>query len=123
MHPSRTAAIVVAALALAVPASASAAAHILPGQAGLRDLDARSGRVLPTAAQKQEVAALGARAQWNRYGTPASLIATNGFLTTAAGSSAADVARGFVRAHSSLFRLTPADVDSLELVNDAKLVG
>jgi extracellular elastinolytic metalloproteinase len=123
MHPSRTAAIVVAALALAVPASASAAAHILPGPAGLRDLDARTGRVLPTAAQKQEVTALGARAQWNRYGTPASLIAADGFLTTAGGGSAADIARGFVRTHHDLFRLTAADVDSLELVNDSRLVA
>ena len=41
--------------ALAVPASANAVARILPGQAGLKDLDARTGHVTPTAAQKQAV--------------------------------------------------------------------
>src|SRR6185503_5811942 len=103
-------AILVALLVLALPASASAAARILPTHAGLKDLDARTGRVLPTAAQKQAVTALGARAQWNRYGTPASLIAGDGFLTAAAGGSAADVARAFIRDQRELFRLSAADV-------------
>jgi extracellular elastinolytic metalloproteinase len=123
MHTSRTAAIFVAALALALPASAGAAARILPGQAGLKDLDARTGRVLPTAAQKQGVSALSARAEWNRYGTPASLIADDGFLSGVAGGSAPEIARSFLRAHADLFRLSAADVDNLELVNDAKLVA
>jgi extracellular elastinolytic metalloproteinase len=123
MHTSRIAAIVVAALALALPASASAAARILPGQAGLKDLDARTGRVLPTAAQKQEVSALSARAQWNRYGTPASLIADDGYLSGVGSGSAPEVARSFIRSHADLFRLSAADVDNLELVNDAKLVA
>src|SRR3954454_10584187 len=123
MHTSRTAAIIVAALALALPASANAAARILPGQAGLKDLDARTGQVLPTAAQKQEAGALGARAQWNRYGTPASLIADDGFLSGVASGSAPDVARSFIRAHADLFRLSAADIDNLELVNDAKLTA
>src|SRR4051794_24502367 len=123
MHTSRTATIFVAALALALPASASAAARILPGQAGLKDLDARTGTVLPTAAQKQEVSALSARAQWNRYGTPASLIADDGFLSGVGGGSASEIARSFLRSHADLFRLSAADVDNLELVNDAKLVA
>ena len=121
MHPRL--AIVIALLALALPASASAAARILPVHAGLKDLDARTGRVLPTAAQKQAVTALGARAQWNRYGTPASLIADDGFLTAAASGGAPDVARAFIRAQRDLFRLSAADVDNLELVNDAKLAA
>jgi extracellular elastinolytic metalloproteinase len=122
MH-SRSAAIFVALLALALPASASAAARILPVHAGLKDLDTRTGRVLPSAAQKQAVTALGARAQWNRYGTPASLIADDGFLTAAASESAPAVARAFIRDHRDLFRLSAADVDNLELVNDAKLAA
>jgi extracellular elastinolytic metalloproteinase len=123
MHTSRTAAIVAAAFALALPASASAAARILPGHAGLEDLDARTGRVLPTATQKQEVGALGARAQWNRFGTPASLIADDGFLSGVGSGSAPEIARSFLRGHADLFRLSAADIDNLELVNDAKLVG
>ncbi|MDX6732742.1 MAG: extracellular elastinolytic metalloproteinase, partial [Baekduia sp.] len=106
-----------------VPASASAVAVVLPGQAGLQDLDARTGRMAPTAQQKQAVADLGARAQWNRYGTPASLIATDGYLGGASAGSAADVARTFIGDHRDLFRLSAADVDGLELVNDSKLVA
>ncbi len=83
MHLSRSAAILGAALAIAVPASANAAARILPAHAGLKDLDARTGHVTVSAAQKQAVSALGGRAQWNRYGTPASLIATCSSRTSA----------------------------------------
>jgi extracellular elastinolytic metalloproteinase len=123
MNPLRTAAIAGAAIALALPASASAVARILPAHAGLKDLDARAGRMLPTAAQKQEVTTLGARAEWNRFGTPASLIADDGFLSGIAGGTAPELARSFLRAHADLFRLSAADVDGLELVNDAKLVA
>ena len=123
MHLSRSAAILGAALAFAVPASANAAARILPAHAGLKDLDARTGRVTATAAQKQAVSALGARAQWNRYGTPASLIADDGFLTGVSSGGAPEIARAFIRSHADLFRLSAADVDNLELVNDAKLVA
>ena len=94
-----------------------------PARPAFEDLDARTGRVTPTAAQTSEVASLGARAVWNRYGTPASLIAGDGFLTGASAGSPADVARSFVRDHRELFRLSAADVDALDLVNDAKLAG
>ena len=93
-------------LALAVPASAGAVATILPGQAGLGDLDARTGKVAPTAAQKQEASGLGARVEWNRYGTPASLIASDGWLTSAASGSAS---AGRARLH----RLAPLAVQAL----------
>jgi extracellular elastinolytic metalloproteinase len=116
------AAIVIAAGLLALPASAGAVAQILPGQRGLGDLDARTGKVSPTAAQKQAVQDLGARAQWNRFGTPASLIATSGFLSSVAGGDAESVARGFLRDHASLFKLSASDIDALELVNDSELV-
>src|SRR3954468_8001317 len=111
-------------LALAVPASAGAVATILPGQAGLGDLDARSGKVAPTAAQKQEASGLGARVEGNRDGTPASLIAADGWLTSAASgsASASAVARGFISSHRSLFKLSAADVSALDLVHDSKLV-
>jgi extracellular elastinolytic metalloproteinase len=60
--------------------------------------------------------------EWNRYGTPASLIASDGWLTSAASGSASEVARGFISSHRSLFKLSAADADALELVNDSKLV-
>src|SRR5262245_29442842 len=111
------------ALAAALPQSAGAVARLLPGQAGLADLDARTGRVAPTAAQRSEVSDLGARVQWNRYGTPGSLLARDGFLSGASSGTPAAIARNFVRAHRDLFRRSSADVDALELVNDAKLAG
>ena len=60
--------------------------------------------------------------EWNRYGTPASLIASDGWLTSAASGSASEVARGFIGSHRSLFKLSAADVSALNLVNDSKLV-
>ena len=116
------AAIVIAAGLLALPASAGAVAQILPGSGGLGDLDARTGKVSPSAAQKQAVEDLEARVQWNRFGTPASLIATSGFLSPAASGDAEAVARGFLRSHAALFRMAASDVDALELVNDSELV-
>jgi hypothetical protein len=61
----RGTAVLAGALALAAvgPASAGAVAKLLPGQAGLRDLDGRTGRLTPTAGQTSEVSSLGARAQ------------------------------------------------------------
>src|SRR4051794_26269341 len=105
LRTGTAAAVCALALAAAVPASAGAVARLLPGQAGLPDLDARTGRVAPTPAQRSEASALSARVQWNRYGTPASLIARDGFLTGASAGAPADVARAFVRAHRELFRL------------------
>jgi extracellular elastinolytic metalloproteinase len=116
------AAIAVAAGLLALPASAGAVAQILPGHAGLDDLDARTGRLAPTAAQRQAATDLGARVQWNRFGTPASLIAKDGYLGTASSGSAEQVARAFLKAHAGLFKLTSAAVDGLETVNDSQLV-
>jgi extracellular elastinolytic metalloproteinase len=129
MRPSRwtstraAAGLVALLVVLVLPASAGAVAQILPGQAGLEDLDARSGRVAPSAAAKQAVSDLGATVEWNRYRTPASLLARSGFLSTSSGGDAAMIARGFIAAHRELFRLSAADVDALQLVNDAKLVA
>ena len=80
MRPSRwtsmraAAGLVALLVVLVLPASAGAVAQILPGQSGLGDLDARSGRVAPSAAAGQR-SRTRATAEWNRYGTPASLLA------------------------------------------------
>ena len=65
-----------------LPTPALAIANIRDEPQGLADLDARTGTVLPTAAQKQIVSSLGANATWNRFGTPQSLIKYGGFLAT-----------------------------------------
>src|SRR5205814_7887222 len=87
------------------------------------DLDRRTATVLPTAAQKQAVQKLGARATWNAFGTPHSLINDGGYLSgRIAGSSAATAARSWVSAHAGLFRLGSVSNKDLELINDSRLV-
>src|SRR4051794_41115711 len=115
------AAALVALTAAVLPASAGAVAQILPGQEGLKDLDARTGSVAPTSAQRTLASSLGASVRWNRFGTPESLINYGGYLSAARSGSPADVARAFVRTNRSLFKLSDADVTDLELVNDSAL--
>ncbi len=98
-------------------------APVVSAHAGRPDFDARTGFVLPTQAQLASVAALGAKARWNVFGTPASLINQDGFLGSAPGADPATAAREWVRANRGLFRLSDADVTSLELVNAAKMPG
>src|SRR3954454_19524484 len=50
--------------------------------AGLADIDTRTAFLQPSAAQLQQVAALGASASWNKFGTPASLINYNDVLVS-----------------------------------------
>jgi extracellular elastinolytic metalloproteinase len=87
----------------------------------LGDLDNRVGTVVPTAAQRQAANALGAHVAWNRFGTPASLIKYGGYLGTGLTGSPVNAARAWLRSHASLFRLTTADVNGLELSNDSLL--
>jgi hypothetical protein len=112
-------------LALIVPAATFGVADTLEvHRPGLRDVDTRNGKVLPSAAQRDAVAALSARAIWNDFGTPASLIRYGGYLATGiAGSNASTAARAWVTANKSLFRLSSVSTSSLETVNDSPLVG
>ena len=81
------------------------------------DVDRRAGQVAPTAAQRSAVSALGARARWNSFGTPQSLMKDGGFLATGLPRDPAVAARTWLRRNAALFRLTAARVDALELVN------
>ena len=75
--------VVVAALsALAVPASALGVANIREQNDGLPDYDVRSGALAPTSAQRAVVRRLGARATWNKFGTPATLSKRGKYLAT-----------------------------------------
>jgi hypothetical protein len=71
---------VLVALAAVLLLAPSATAVI--GRDVLGDVDKRSGRVAPTAAQRQVVSGMGAEATWNDFGTPASLIKHGGYLAT-----------------------------------------
>ena len=110
------------------PQAVTAPAAALPADAadpftgiGLADLDNRTGSLAPTATQQDIAEDLGAHVVWNRFGTPASLIDYGGFLATGLSGSAVDGARTFLRSRAALFRLTPGEVDDLQLVNNSVL--
>src|SRR4051795_7031146 len=76
-------ALILAVFAVLPAAPALAVANVRDSQQGLADFDARTGAVLPAAAQSQLVSSLGAHATWNRFGTPQSLIHYGGLPPTA----------------------------------------
>jgi hypothetical protein len=113
----------------AAPSAAPAAAgnssnlSLLGIPIGFSDVDARLGSVAPSAAQLGQVSNLGAIARWNRFGTVQSMVKYNGYLGTGYSGDAVAVARAWLSDNAALFRLTPADVDKLELLNDQKAAG
>lgn len=102
---------------------AHAVANILPNQQALPDLDARTGTIAPSSAQQQIVSSLGARATWNRFGTPESLIKYGGYLATGLSSDPVTAAKTFISNNASLFRLSAQGVANLQLLNDSPMVG
>jgi len=73
-----------------------------------KDLDARVGRLKPTAQQVGIAKRLGAKARWNEFGTPQSLFNRTAWLSKPAKGKPVDIARAWVTANAPLFRLTPA---------------
>jgi len=111
-------------LLLLLPATpALAIGNIRDEPQGLADLDARTGKVDPTSAQKQIVSSLDAAATWNRFGTPQSLIKYGGFLATGLGADPVAAAKTFITTNKTLFRLSDQGVSNLELVNDSPMAG
>ena len=91
-----------------------------PGSHGtLRDF-VRLAASGPTAAQKAAVRGLHARATWNNYGTPATLMRSGGYLTKqASGKTAVVAARAWLAKHRALFRLSA--VKGMAVLSDSKL--
>jgi len=87
-----------------------------PGKA---DLDRRNSPVGPTQAQQQDAAGLKAIIRWNRYGTPSSIMPNDGLLASRNGS-AVKTAKAWLARNARLFG-GAAVIDSLKLVNDAKM--
>jgi len=124
MRPRTLAAAMAAAITLTmVPAPAGAVQQPEPDEAPLPDVDRRVGRILPDAGQVAMARDLGAAVDWNRFGTPASLIRYGGWLATGLDGSAVDVARTFVRRHRALFRLSAQGFRDLEVLADARMAG
>ena len=114
--------------ATAAPSTVGAATNstnlsLLGVPIGFTDLDARVGSVAPTATQLSRVSTLGATARWNRFGTVQSMIKYGSFLGTGYTGDAVAVARAWLKANAVLFRMTAADVDKLELLNDQRTAG
>ncbi len=110
-----------ASVAVLLPSSAEGVALITRVQAAKPNLTVNRGMLAPSALQRQLVRKLGARASWNRYGTPASLIRVDGYLATGLGNDAVAAAKAFLDANKALYKLS--SVDGLRLVNDVKLKG
>ena len=116
-------AVLAAAAVTLVLAGPSFGVRAVPSSHGnLRDF-ARSGALQkPSAAQRAAVRALHARATWNSYGTPSTLMRRGGFLTTrAAGGTAVIAARAWLAKHRVIFRLD--SVRGLRLAADSRLTG
>ena len=84
------------------------------------DFDSRTGRLAPTAAQSDAVRDMRARVQWNRFGTPSSVVRHGGYLDrSVAGANAVAAARNWLHDNRGLFRLS--SMEGLELAGDSRL--
>src|SRR5207249_3444430 len=88
---------------------------------GLPDLDNRAGQVTPTAQQMALVDSLGARAEWNQFGTVQTMLKDGGFLATGLSGDPVSAAREWIRSNRVLFRLSDQSVTDLELVSDGTM--
>jgi extracellular elastinolytic metalloproteinase len=102
------------------PSQGIAAPDFQNEAAGALDLDNRGAAVAPTAAQLRMVTALGARATWNAFGTPASLSRPTGFLASGLKGTPAAAARAWLAANRGLFKLSAQDVAGMEVLLDVK---
>src|SRR5262245_3406245 len=88
-------------VAMGVAASGALAAPGFQGENSTpADVDARDGRVAPSAQQRS--LASGLQVTWNRFGTPHSLAPTNGFLAVGLSSDNATAARQWISRNRAL---------------------
>lgn len=108
-------------VALGLAVSAGSAWGVVDHHSGGRaDLEVEGPAVSPTAAQRALVTQLGGRAEWNRHGTPSSLIKPGSYLATGVrGDTAVEAARSWLGENLRLFRLS--SLAGLELDSDAAL--
>ncbi|MCA1593627.1 MAG: M36 family metallopeptidase [Acidobacteria bacterium] len=100
------------------PVSVVAQLNLWDAPQGLPDLDNRAGRLTPTAEQLALVNSLGAKAEWNKFGTVQTMLKYGGFLATGLSGDPVSAAREWIRANRALFRLSDQSVTNLELVSD-----
>ena len=110
-----------AVMILLIPSTTFGILNLWDAPQGLPDIDNRAGLVLPTAAQLSRVQSLGARADWNNFGTINTLIKDGGYISTGFSGEPAAAAREWVRVNRDLFKLSEQGVADLVLINDGKM--
>ncbi len=102
-----------------VLAGSAGVAHAAPGFQGEHgmhaDLDARDGRVAPSA--RQRGLAAGLEVTWNRFGTPHSVSATGGYLADGLPDDPATAARRWIARNVGLLGIDAATARELEVVS------
>jgi len=88
-------------------------------QAAPDRMDARSGRVSPSARQRKLAA--GTQVRWNVFGTPLSIFDRNGWLATGLSRNDGVAARTWLKRDRALFRLSRAEVDGLDVIMKARV--
>ena len=108
--------------ALGAAASGAQAAPRIQGEnATLGDVDARHGRAAPSASQRRVAARGGLRATWNRFGTPRSLAASDGYLARGLAADPVVAARGWIAGNLAVLGIDAAAARNLELVSAAPI--
>jgi extracellular elastinolytic metalloproteinase len=96
--------------------------NVSQGAKALRNFARSAPAAKSTAAQRAAVRALHAKATWNAYGTPSTLMRPGGYLSTGtAGHSATAAAHWWLAKHKVLFRLK--SLSGLTVLADSKLSG
>ena len=97
---------VVCAAVLATMLVPGAAVSVVQHDQDVVEFDVRTGKLLPTSAQRAAASRMGAAVTWNRLGTPASLSKRGKFLATGIrGQNAVAAARAWLNANKTVLGL------------------
>jgi hypothetical protein len=99
----------------AVAAPSFQGEHALPG-----DVDARDGRVAPTARQRS--LASGLQVTWNRFGTPQTIATRDGYLATGLSSDQETAARQWIARNRALLGTGGANLELVTVTDHAVLL-
>jgi hypothetical protein len=102
---------------LGVVAAGAVAAPGFQGEHSMpADLDAREGRVAPSA--RQRALASGLQVTWNQFGTPRAVAPRDGYLATGLSSDQATAARQWISRNLALLGIDAAAARDLEVVTE-----
>ncbi|MGI8638570.1 MAG: M36 family metallopeptidase, partial [Pyrinomonadaceae bacterium] len=112
---------ILAVMVLLVPSATFGILNLWDTPQGLPNVDNRVGNLLPTDAQLSRVSNLGARADWNQFGTINTLVKDGGYISTGFTGEPVAAAREWINDNRELFRLSEQSVADLELVSDGRM--